>query len=196
MTRRVAKRRQGSVNGYGRVGDSKKGPRRSQTQNGLTRRDAADPQKAEHILSPEPTDRGILVLLVVLSEGSRPNFSRYDSSDGSSIVTEPIPAGGEIFKHYGDEWFYSRPGYSNLTWGFYDIPKALCLLDEFSRRIPNVVQNDLYNTAVIAIRDIWKESRILQALPDDALGNGVFPPLGTSVVVALVVAFSSAAPGC
>jgi hypothetical protein len=137
-----------------------------------------------------------LVLLVVVSEGSRPNFSRYDSSDGSSIVTEPIPAGGEIFKHYGDEWFYSRPGYSNLTWGFYDIPKALCLLDEFSRRIPNVVQNDLYNTAVIAIRDIWKESRILQALPDDALGNGVFPPLGTSVVVALVVAFSSAAPGC
>jgi hypothetical protein len=41
--------------------------------------------------------------------------ARYtDSSffhNGSFSVTNFIPAGGEIFIYYGDEWFFARPEY-------------------------------------------------------------------------------------
>lgn len=100
------------------------------------------------------------------------SFSPYQN--GSSVVIESIPAGGELFKHYGDNWFQQRSGYDHgdSTPGYYDYPMAQRrLLDTFSRlNLPSAeVEKDLYNNVILGIRDVWKSRasyKMLQALPD------------------------------
>lgn len=105
------------------------------------------------------------------------SFSPYVG--GHTYVQEDVPAGGELFKNYGDEWFFGR----NYTFPVAsDYPIAANLLERFYRTIPQEMQKSVYDH-ILAIRDIWDQPRVLQALPDPweniqqmfATGNKIRP---------------------
>ena len=59
--------------------------------------------------------------------------------NGSSIVTNFIPAGGEIFKNYGDEWLLARPEYVEQQLPLVsDYVQVQQFLDRFSRSIESL----------------------------------------------------------
>jgi hypothetical protein len=102
------------------------------------------------------------------------SFSLYHN--GSSLVTHSIPKGGELFKNYGDDWFYQRTEYTGPVVS--DYQKAQRLLQEFSWRIPKQVQETVYSL-ILDIRAVWNKhdntndprhhhARLLQALPNDS----------------------------
>jgi hypothetical protein len=101
------------------------------------------------------------------------------------ILYRDIPAGGELFKFYGDSWFQTRPDwFQNLPLSE-DYPRAQHLLDAFGRLIgigkqqqPTSSTNNasssptLFRLTVEMQRDIWKmvsnlpfPSRTMNALP-------------------------------
>ena len=89
--------------------------------------------------------------------------------NGSSLVTKPIPAGGEIFKFYGDDWFQQR--FSESLPGSYEFQKAEQLLQTMHRKLklnssdPTLLEK-VYNQLLLPIRELYRdESKILQALP-------------------------------
>jgi hypothetical protein len=102
------------------------------------------------------------------------SFSPY-SGGHNAYVKEFVPAGGELFKDYGDAWFLQRE--MKVPVGS-DIPKAERLLHNFARQVPTHVQPDVYQLVAGDIQGIWAEddvssaeflsvsSRVLQAIPD------------------------------
>lgn len=90
------------------------------------------------------------------------------------VVYRDIPAGGELFKFYGDSWFESRPNLFHHLPLSEDYPRAQTLLESFGRLVgigkqahPNSVR-----FTVELQRDLWKvvsdtpmPSRTLNALP-------------------------------
>ena len=108
---------------------------------------------------------------------SSPNagsITPYRSSKIPTVVSRKIPAGGELFKFYGDSWFQSR-GFPGLPLSG-DFPAVQSLLQKHEilllgiRRGKNDINNDqtvlpIYDL-LLDIQSIWKEtSRTLNALP-------------------------------
>jgi hypothetical protein len=86
----------------------------------------------------------------------------------TTSVIHDIPAGGELFKDYGDHWFESRPyAFSTLPLR-QDYPKAELLVKSFYNRMT------AFGLSEQVLRDLWQlmteingESRILNALPKE-----------------------------
>lgn len=98
-------------------------------------------------------------------------FTPYHKCD--TYVTHPIPAGGELFKHYGDRWFKGRVDVFGLIPLTEDYPNAEHLVQEFDALTKRIQE---YNTGVHwsdEIKwDLWKiisgfgiPSRLINALP-------------------------------
>jgi hypothetical protein len=96
------------------------------------------------------------------------SFSPYHN--GSSIVTHFIPAGGEVFKSYGDKWFERR--LEKFPPNF-PVPSSYHLAQRFLQRFKRHIkvpetQQLVYDLILQEFRDhIWTESRFLHALPKD-----------------------------
>jgi hypothetical protein len=88
---------------------------------------------------------------------------------GPTKVIRDIPAGGEIFKHYGDEWFLGRHQFRKipLSIDYLDIVQLMSNLSvkvealNFTRLHAAVIYDDL----IVPIKEIW-QSRTLNALFD------------------------------
>lgn len=94
-------------------------------------------------------------------------ISNYEASDGgSSYVSRDIPAGGELFKGYGDHWFTHRPHLGQLpiqssyatSLMLMSHTKAGCEDLDFE---PSIMYEELWQP----LKDIW-DSRTLNALYD------------------------------
>lgn len=96
------------------------------------------------------------------------SFSPYHN--GSSVVTHFIPAGGELFKSYGDKWFERRLDKFPPN---FPVPSSYNLAQRFLQRFKRHMkvpesQKLVYDLIIQEIRDhIWTESRFLHALPND-----------------------------
>jgi hypothetical protein len=83
-------------------------------------------------------------------------------------VIRDIPAGGEIFKHYGDEWFSSRSHFGGipLSTDYEDIVDLLTRFNDMIGRLPvpkHVSASILYDELLVPTKNIWN-SRTLNAL--------------------------------
>jgi len=78
---------------------------------------------------------------------------------GTAQVTRPIPAGGELFKFYGDSWFVTRQRHFGKIPLSYDYERALKLLEKFE----TLGQDSAYEV-VLELQTLW-DSRTLNALP-------------------------------
>ena len=94
-------------------------------------------------------------------------FSPYHNS--STIVTAPIPAGGEIFKSYGNDYFLSRKSLE-LVPVWEDYPQA----EEFVNIFNKFWDDKLAHLPFDTISDLWSliynlplKSRLFNALPKD-----------------------------
>jgi hypothetical protein len=82
-------------------------------------------------------------------------------SGGITFAKAQIPAGGELFKYYGDEWFRSRSAFANMPL-YEDYTRANQLLLRFlALNSPHNVKASLYD--LIATAPF--QSRTLNALP-------------------------------
>jgi hypothetical protein len=89
-------------------------------------------------------------------------FTPY--SDGISVVSAPIPPGGEIFKDYGDVWFETRSHtFGNIPLSK-DLKQTVDVLIEFYENIKPDLRSDVYDT-ILELKQIW-DSRGLNAFPD------------------------------
>eukprot|EP00980_Cylindrotheca_fusiformis_P003665 scaffold818_cov136-Cylindrotheca_fusiformis.AAC.31 len=86
--------------------------------------------------------------------------------NGTTLVTRKVPAGGELFKFYGDNWFTTRKVFDSLPISD-DFPKAERLLESFfniAEGKGNALDRLSYEHAIIPIQSIWN-TRTLNALP-------------------------------
>ena len=90
-----------------------------------------------------------------------------------TVATHDIPAGGELFKFYGDIWFSTRPVFEGLPLSN-DYPMATNILEAFSRRFQNQQQeNNDYHYSLALQQDLHKlllgmptlDRRLRNALP-------------------------------
>jgi hypothetical protein len=89
--------------------------------------------------------------------------SPYRYRKGKANVIRDIPAGGELFKFYGDHWFEDRD-FTGLPLSP-DFQRAEDLLQGFSRLgARKEIHEEMYRAA-LDIRGIWNNSRTLNALP-------------------------------
>eukprot|EP00934_Nitzschia_sp_Nitz4_P007695 Nitzschia sp. Nitz4//scaffold67_size101165//64552//66429//NITZ4_004533-RA/size101165-processed-gene-0.44-mRNA-1//1//CDS//3329556486//7685//frame0 len=115
-----------------------------------------------------------------ISDHSVGSFTPY--SGGNTYVKENIPAGGELFKHYGDDWFLRR----NYTFPVAsDYPVAVDLLAKFGRNVDPVAQSAVYEM-LLHFAEVWDHPRILQPLPPSweeirALYAPIKPPLNRDI---------------
>ncbi|KAG7345061.1 SET methyltransferase domain containing protein [Nitzschia inconspicua] len=85
-------------------------------------------------------------------------------------VVRDIPAGGELFKHYGDEWFSGRPHFGNIPLSA-DYEAILELMTGLHKMIhslgmpEHISSSMIYDDLVLPIKKIWN-SRTLNALFD------------------------------
>jgi hypothetical protein len=89
---------------------------------------------------------------------------------GRTEVIRDIPAGGEIFKHYGDEWFTGRYHYFGDIPLTNDYPDMVTLMSDWRTKIealglPEKQPATMYDELILPMRDIWT-SRTLNALHD------------------------------
>lgn len=108
----------------------------------------------------------------------------------STIAKEFIPAGGELFKHYGDQWFTGRQDIFGLMPLLEDYPRAEQFAIDFNSIAGNTsmdFRRDLYKI----VTDFPFESRVTNALPNDVLQvptiveegiRAVYQPLATRKV--------------
>jgi len=95
------------------------------------------------------------------------SFTPYHN--GTTYASKDIPAGGEIFKYYGDGWFTSRPEMFDDSFPLYhDYPDAQFLLGNWTAmKLPEHIQQELYEDFVV----VWKNSsasRVMGAMPGNA----------------------------
>jgi hypothetical protein len=91
-------------------------------------------------------------------------FTPYHN--GTTYAARDIPAGGELFKFYGDEWFISR---SHMFDGNFPIKESYKLAEEILRNMTAMkldpeIQKDLYENVVVGMKEAFT-SRVLGALP-------------------------------
>jgi hypothetical protein len=85
-----------------------------------------------------------------------------------SYVTNPIPAGGELFKMYGDNWFEGRTDTFGLIPLSQDYPNAEKLVNEFHGFVEDnsaVWSNDVKWDLWDLIANFGMPSRLINALP-------------------------------
>jgi hypothetical protein len=92
-------------------------------------------------------------------------FTPYHN--GTTYVTRYIPAGGELFKMYGDSYFESRPHKFGLDLPLVgDYPRAENILRNMTAmKLSPKVQKDLYEDIVLGIKKRYNTSRLLGAFP-------------------------------
>jgi hypothetical protein len=98
-------------------------------------------------------------------------FTPYHN--GTTYTTRNVPAGGELFKFYGNSYFTSRPDKFDGNFPLFgDYTSAEHILRNMTAmKLPPRIQKDLYENIVIGIKKTFT-SRILGALPltiEDAL---------------------------
>jgi hypothetical protein len=84
----------------------------------------------------------------------------------TSYASRHIPAGGELFKYYGDSWFTTRPQMfdGNLPL-LNDYPMAEELLRNMTdMKLDSNIQKELYEDIVVSMKEVFT-SRVLGALP-------------------------------
>jgi hypothetical protein len=86
--------------------------------------------------------------------------------NGTTYAARHIPAGGELFKFYGNEWFTSRPHLFDGNFPLLgDFTKAEYVLRNMTAlNLTRDIQKDLYENVVVEIKKAFT-SRILGALP-------------------------------
>lgn len=89
------------------------------------------------------------------------SFSPYVG--GRSFVHHHVPVGGELFKDYGNNWFFQRNMTSPVIT---DIIQAQQLLQLFSWRVHPNVKPDAYQL-LLDLKEIWDSPRLFQAIPDN-----------------------------
>jgi hypothetical protein len=92
-------------------------------------------------------------------------FTPYHN--GTTFVTRNIPAGGELFKMYGDQYFESRPNKFGPDFPLVgDYPKAENILRNMTDiNLSSKVQKDLYEGIVLGMKKRYNTSRLLGAFP-------------------------------
>ena len=86
--------------------------------------------------------------------------------NGATLASRHIPAGGELFKFYGNEWFTGRPGSFDGKFpllGDYTVAEEILRNMTAMRLDPNL-QRDLYEDIVVGMKKAFT-SRTLGALP-------------------------------
>jgi hypothetical protein len=91
-------------------------------------------------------------------------FTPYHN--GTTLASRYIPAGGELFKFYGNEWFESRP---TLFDGNFPLLDDHTVAEEILRKmtvikLDPIIQKELYEDIVVGIKEAFT-SRTLGALP-------------------------------
>ena len=84
--------------------------------------------------------------------------------NGSTIAMENIPAGGELFKFYGNNWFTTRPdtfGLIPLSHDWIDANELLQKFHNITRDLSQTIQQQIHSI----ITNFGYESRILNAIP-------------------------------
>jgi len=97
--------------------------------------------------------------------------------NGSTFAIDDIPAGGELFKYYGNAWFTSRQAEFGLIPLTNDWEKANKLLKSFHKltnKLSQEVQQDIYSI----IANFGYNGRVLNAFPsysdvEQALAGGI-----------------------
>lgn len=85
-----------------------------------------------------------------------------------SNVIRSIPAGGELFKHYGDEWFSSRPHFGKIPLSS-DYEDILALVTDLEKTMESLelpkhlTSSEFYDAIILPMKGIWN-SRTLNAL--------------------------------
>lgn len=92
-------------------------------------------------------------------------FTPYHN--GTTYASRNIPAGGELFKMYGDKYFESRPHKFGLDFPLFgDYPIAeLVLRNMTAIKLSKTVQKDLYEDIVLGMKKTYNTSRTLGAFP-------------------------------
>jgi hypothetical protein len=92
-------------------------------------------------------------------------FTPYHN--GTTYAARHIPAGGELFKFYGNGWFTSRPHLFDGNFPLHgDFEKAEYLLRNMTAlNLSVAIQKDLYETVVVGQFKQAFTSRVLGALP-------------------------------
>ncbi|KAL7558649.1 hypothetical protein ACA910_010025 [Epithemia clementina (nom. ined.)] len=88
--------------------------------------------------------------------------------NATSTVIRAIPAGAELFKSYGDEWFAGRTrqfGHVPLIASYEEAEKILKSFARVASNRSEELQSSLYNLS-LAIRDVYNNSRTLNGLPE------------------------------
>jgi len=96
-------------------------------------------------------------------------FTPYHN--GTTHASRYIPAGGELFKFYGNGYFESRPkvfGYDFPLLHNYQDAEAL-IRNMTAMNLPAEIQQDLYESVVLAFQDVFT-SRMMRAFPDSVTG--------------------------
>jgi hypothetical protein len=91
-------------------------------------------------------------------------FTPYHN--GTTLASRHIPAGGELFKFYGDEWFVSRSNIFDDNFplkGNYPVAEAI-LRNMTAMKLHPDIQKDLYEIVVVGMKKAFT-SRTLGALP-------------------------------
>jgi hypothetical protein len=86
--------------------------------------------------------------------------------NGTTFASRAIPAGGELFKFYGNSYFESRPHMFDGNFplmGNYEEAEAL-LRNMTAMKLPVHIQRDLYEDVIVFMKKTFT-SRILGALP-------------------------------
>lgn len=92
---------------------------------------------------------------------------------GPTEVSRFIPAGGELFKHYGDVWFIGRENVFGRIPVLEDYWNILTLMGRFQKVLPlsnDNIASALYNDVIVGMKDLW-DSRALNALHDFSLDD-------------------------
>ena len=84
--------------------------------------------------------------------------------NGTTHVSRHIPAGGELFKFYGDNWFETRERIFGQIPLSDDYPAAEELLEQLGSEVPNEFQAEVYAMMLDINARPW-DSRTLNALP-------------------------------
>jgi hypothetical protein len=98
------------------------------------------------------------------------SYSPYQIN-GTTRTTHSIPAGGELFKYYGESWFTSRPhsfGSIPLLQDYETVERLLRNLEEKLQRVPYSIRQALYEDVILQQLP-WKDTatnkRFYNALP-------------------------------
>jgi SET domain len=84
-----------------------------------------------------------------------------------TVILEDVPAGGELFKYYGDEWFTSREEYFGKLPLSEDYPLAEKMIKTLHRileqgKVPEAARRDLWE---LMLHWPWEKTRTLNAIP-------------------------------